>query len=88
MPLPKLYTKPTSNSGKKLPQPLLTIKAASSNCLGILAVDENGEWLADIATVGDNLSQCNASAKSTISNNGYDTSWAEWDKDGCFVKLT
>jgi hypothetical protein len=76
MPMPKIYTE--KNAEDKL-MPMLDIDEQ----MRVIAVDLNGIFLAYIS--GEKYYN---KVKQSLENEGYDTSWAEWDDEGCFVKLT
>lgn len=78
MPMPKIYV-PKEEKEEKLPMPMLLINEE----MDILAVDTSGKRIAYI-TIQQAFAE---SARDAIMREGYDTSWAEWDDEGRFVRL-
>ena len=72
-----------------IPQPQLRL-IVDEKRIRINCVNEDGEILAGIWSVYSD-SDCSTvfhiDAKEAIENEKYSTDWAEWDKNGAFIKL-
>ena len=70
-----------------LPQPQLKLIVDDKD-IYIIAVNEDGEILADIWVVWAGAKSFFVGcAKQAIETNKHSTDWAEWDSDGKFIKL-
>lgn len=65
------------------PKPYLHLQKVAFGKLTIVALNSEGDIIAFIC--GE--SGYSENAKGRIESSGYSTSWAEWDKDGRFVRM-
>ena len=82
---PKIWTGEKTEAGgkteaKELPMPMIIINDA----MCVILVDEEVDYLASLT---GSTGYCSG-VERTLEYAGYDTSWAEWDKDGRFAGLT
>jgi len=68
----------------KLPKPLVDLRI-TTNGIDIILVDEKGGWVADLySTNSGSFGLC----EGKLELEGYDTSWALWSEDGCFLRFS